>query len=266
MMDEVADLNPSTDRVTDFDHFARFYDADYRNYDDDVGLILGLAELASGPILELGCGTGRLMMPAAAAGHRITGVDNSPALLQLARRKLSDQKLLEQATLVEADLGTFALNAGFAFAFYTSNTLMHLTTQHAQLQALQNTCRHLAPGGKLFIDLFNPDVENLVEIDGVRELADEWIDPESGRRVLKWCTRTVDWANQIQQTTFVYEEVENDGTSTETVCTFPLRFLWRAEALLLLEKAGFHDPSVWGDFDQSQYSSNSPRLILLAKR
>jgi SAM-dependent methyltransferase len=66
-----------------FDAFARYYDADYRNYDADVDLILTLAdESAGGPILELGCGTGRVLLPLAdAQGHAVTGVDISPALL-----------------------------------------------------------------------------------------------------------------------------------------------------------------------------------------
>ena len=67
-----------------FDAFAAYYDADYRHYDEDVDCILTLAEEAGGPVLELGCGTGRLLLPLAAQGHAVTGVDLSPALLAIA--------------------------------------------------------------------------------------------------------------------------------------------------------------------------------------
>ena len=265
----MRDLHTGLDsepEAENFDHFARFYDQDYRNYREDIPLILELAAAAGGPVLELGCGTGRLLAPLAAAGLQSTGVDISPALLALAQSKLRAQKLEERVSLVKADLGRFALEARYQFAFCTSNTLMHLASQSRQLQTLENVYAHLLPGARLLIDLFNPDVVDLVDVDGVRELADEWTDPHSGRQVLKWSIRSVDWASQLQQTTFIYEEIGADGTSAETVCPFLLRFLWQSEAKLLLERAGFQIDAIWGDFDRSVYQAHSPRLILIAQR
>ena len=63
--------------MADFDSFARFYDLDYDSFQDDVAFYLGLAEHTGGPLLELGCGTGRLLIPLARAGFEITGVDLS---------------------------------------------------------------------------------------------------------------------------------------------------------------------------------------------
>ena len=68
-----------------FDRFARFYDADYRHYQDDLDLILDLADQTGDPILELGCGTGRVLAPLLEAGHTVTGVDISPGLLGVAQ-------------------------------------------------------------------------------------------------------------------------------------------------------------------------------------
>jgi SAM-dependent methyltransferase len=169
--------------------------------------------------------------------------------------------------LVEADLRDFDLpRRDFGFAFCTSNTLMHLTTSADQLAVLGNAHRHMRTGGLLFLDLFNPDVARLLEISGLMELADEWDDASTGIHVLKWSVCTLDLAEQLRDTLFIYEEVWPDGRSKRTLCPFELRFLWRSEAELMLQLAGFQVTAVWGDFDGSPYHSNSEQLILLAEK
>ena len=250
-----------------FDRFAAFYDGDYRHYDDDLDAISQLAEEEDGSILELGCGTGRVLVPLAGLGHAVTGVDISPSLLDVTRAKLRTTHYAPRATLLESDLRTFDLPAkNYALAICTSNTLMHFTSPEEQLAVLQNAHRHLRPGGLLFIDLFNPDVTRLNEISGMMELADQWTDEERGTHMIKWCVRTVDWAEQLQETLFIYEEQFADGRNQRISCPFPLRFLWRNEGQLMLEKAGFTVEEIWGDFDGSEYYSGSDHLIFLARK
>ena len=101
-----------------FDRFARFYDEDYRSYTDDVEAIVHLAQEMDGPVLELGCGTGRLLLPLTVTSLPLTGVDISPALLARARAKLATVAHGDAVTLVQADLRTLALDQrDFAFAF-----------------------------------------------------------------------------------------------------------------------------------------------------
>lgn len=250
-----------------FDRFARYYDDDYRDYDEDVDAILMLAAEGAGPVLELGCGTGRVLLPLATAGCRATGVDGSPALLAVAQAKLEAAGLAAQVMLVEGDLRSFSLSSrDFILAVCTSNTLMHLADPDDQLAALRNAHRHLRRGGRLLIDLFNPDVVGLTTVEGVQELADQWVNPETGAQVLKWCVRTVDWAEQLQDTLFIYEEILPDGQIRRTACPFRLRFLWRNEAELMLEAAGFAVEAVWGDFEGSDYGAGAEHLILLARK
>ncbi len=253
--------------VQTFDHFARFYDADYRNYVEDIDTILELAEEYGDPILELGCGTGRVLLPLAAAGHQVVGIDISMTLLDVARTKLTAAGLDALVALVKGDMRHHPLErANFGFAFCTSNTLMHLNTVGDQLAVLRNAHRHLRPGGLLLVDLFNPDIGRLLEVNGVLELADQWIDPYSGTQVLKWSVRMLDLAAQIQDTLFIYEEVLADGQTRRTACPFALRFLWHSEAELMLQMAGFTVDAVWGDFAGNPYDSQSEHLILLATK
>jgi ubiquinone/menaquinone biosynthesis C-methylase UbiE len=260
-------MSDSSANATIFDAFARYYDADYRDYVDDFDLILTLAQEIGDPILELGCGTGRVLAPLAAQQHDVTGIDVSGALLELARTKLAAEQGGKDIKLVQADMRTYELpRKDYAFAFCTSNTFMHLTTAQDQLQALRNTHRHLRCGGALLIDLFNPDVVRVVQIDGVQEYADRWMDEATGRQVVKWVVRAVDWAQQIQETIITYEEMLPDGASRRVICPFTLRFLWRSEAELMLQTAGFVVEQVWGDFEGSDYDAASDHLILLARK
>ncbi len=263
-----------------FDAFARFYDGDYRDYTDDIRLVLKTARAAGRTALELGCGTGRVLLPLAEAGFQVVGLDKSAALLAIARRKLAKQGFESETVasesaadgsrmvrLVQADMTSFELaQTEVDFAFVVSNTLMHLTTQAEQLLALQCAHRHLRAGGLLLIDLFNPDVAYLESISGIQELADWWEDEESGARVLKWATRYLDAARQLQETIFVYEEVFADGRNAQTRLSFPLRFWWPDEGAMLLEQAGFAVDELYGDFDGSPYRPDGERLIFIARK
>lgn len=246
---------------------ARFYDDDYRDYDRDIPFIAALARQEGGPILELGSGSGRVLLPLAQQGHQVTGLDVSPDLMALARQKLAGRPWRERVTLIEDDFRTADLKGRtFRFAFSTSNTFMHVTDPEEQLQTLQNVHRHLATGGLLMLDFFNPDVARLTEMNGVQELADRWTSASTSADVIKWSVRTVDWAAQTLETLFIYEEFLPDGTSRRTLCPFILRFLWPNEAELMLRAAGFTVEAILGDFDGDPYHSGSERLILLARK
>lgn len=249
-----------------FDAFARFYDDDYRDYFDDLGLILGLAEEQGSPVLELGVGTGRVLLPLVDAGHTVTGVDLSPALLTVARHKLQGAEYEARATLIEADLLAVELPRDhFALAVCTSNTFMHLADADAQLALLQRALAWLQPGGLLLIDLFNPDLRRLFDVNGLTELADTWTSAE-GTPVIKWSVREVDVELQLQQTTFIYEEQAADGSCRRTVCSFPLRWIWRNEGELMLRLAGFEVEEVWGDLEGGAYDTGSEHLVFLARK
>lgn len=250
-----------------FDRFARFYDDDYRNYYEDIDLLLSLADEYGGPILELGSGTGRALLPLAMQGHKVTGVDISPALHEVAKEKIAAAGCNANVEFVEADIRSFDLpSSDYTFAFCVSNTLMHCSSPADQMDVLDSTYKHLRSGATLLIDLFNPDIAHLLQVENVAELADSWVDEKSGASVLKWSVRTLDIGEQLQDTLFIYEEIFPDGQTKRTLCPFQLRFLWRSEGELMLQAAGFVIEDVWGDFEPNPYNSGSERLIFLARK
>ncbi len=263
-------INSHADPAHLFDPFARFYDGDYRDYVEDLQLVTDLVQESGGPVLEMGCGTGRVLLPLAAGGVECTGIDLSPALLAVAKAKLAQANLAQRVTLIQGDMRTVDLSAsvpaGFGMVCCMSNTLMHLPTQADQRMALERAYAHLRPGGWLLLDLFSPDIPRLLQVDGLQELADSWPDPDTGATVYKWVVRRLNLADQIQETLFIYEEIFPDGRVQRTPCPFSLRFLWPSEGELLLELAGFDVVESWGDFDGNPIDDASERLIFWARK
>ncbi len=251
----------------EMDRIARFFDGEYAEYADDLPMLHALAQEARGPLLELGCGTGRALAPLAQAGFQIDGIDSSPAMLALARVKVAAVRGAERRVrLIEGDF-TESLPAGrYRLAFALMNTFLHLADQETQLAALEAWHEALAPGGLLLIDIFSPDVAELASLNGRLEWDRTWTDPSTGRQVMKFLARTLDPAEQRMQVTHIYDEMDVDGTVRRSVASFELRYLWRFEAELLLEKAGFEVEAVYGDWEMGDYDSASDRMIFLARR
>lgn len=252
--------------MSDFDRFARFYDLDYDSFQEDVAMYLGFAERTGGPLLELGCGTGRLLLPLADAGYEVTGVDMSEQMLAIARAKLDAGDLSDQATLLLADMREVRLEQRYRLAFIAINSFMHLTSMEDQLAALRTWRDALLPGGLLIIDVFNPNPQRLIEADGRVEMQGRWFDPDTGATVMKHFTRTLDDALQLQHVLFIYDEVLPDGTVRRTLAPFQARYLYRFEGELLLDKAGFVPEQVYGSYDLDPFTSESDRMIFVARR
>jgi SAM-dependent methyltransferase len=245
---------------------ARFFDADYAGYLNELPVLQAYAQRTGGPLLELGCGTGRLLIPLAQEGYRVTGVDFSPEMLRIAQAKVDAAGLADRVTLIQGDYGSAALDGPYRLAYVVMNTFLHLTTQADQVRALRHWREHLAPGGLLLIDVFHPDVQQLATVDGRLEWDKTWTDPQTGATVMKWITRTVDLAAQALHVTLIYDEVAADGGLRRTVVPYDARYLWRFEAELLLDKAGFALEALFGDWDMAPFESASERMILVARR
>ncbi len=243
---------------------ARFFDADYAGYTDDLAVIEAFARRTGGPLLELGCGTGRALIPLAEAGYRVTGVDLSPEMLRIAQSKAA--RLTDRVTLIQGDYAGVPLGGPYRFAFVLMNTFLHLLTQTDQLRALRHWRDHLEPGGLLLVDVFHPDVGQLANLDGRMEWDRSWSDPATGVTVMKFVTRTASLAMQTLHVTLIYDEVMPDGQVRRTLVPYDIRYVWRFEAELLLDKAGFDLEDVYGDWGLNPFEDESDRMILVARR
>ncbi len=252
--------------MDEFDRYARFYDLDVGGFDQDLYMVEQFARRTGGPILDLACGTGRLLALLARLGYELTGVDISAAMLDAAQRRLAAENLLDRVRLVQQDMRRLDLGQTYRLVLCALSSFAHLLTQEDQLAALRRVREHLVPGGLLVVDMFNPDLPALVGAEGQVVLHRTWTDPETGRLALKFVTRRVDWASQVQQVTFVVDEVDGRGGVQRTVFPFGMRFLFRQEAELLLRAAGLELDAAYGSYDLDDYADDSPNLILVARR
>ncbi len=237
----------------------------------DVSFFVEAATQAEGPVLEAGCGTGRVLIPTARAGVEITGLDLSKQMLRICRERLNSEpkEVRTRVRLVEGDMRHFELRRKFKLVTLPFRPFQHLTTVADQLACLGCIGNHLVKGGRIILDLFNPSLKALATQPIGEELAEE---PEfsmpDGRRVIrrhKVAERDV--FNQIIHTELVYYITHPDGRKERMVQAFPMRYFFRFEAEHLLARAGFEVEQVYADYDKSPYGSKYPgELIFVARK
>jgi SAM-dependent methyltransferase len=248
---------------------ARLYDLDLAEDPGDLDLYLALADRAEGPVLELAVGTGRLAIPLAEAGHRVTGVDLDPAMLERARTRAAASQTTAAAdrlTFVEADIVGLRLpDAGrFGLAFIALNSLLALRSRAAQRAALRALADHLAPGGLAVVDVWLPDADDLARFDGRVVL--EWprLDPETGAIVTKSGSAQHDAASGTVSLTTIFEEGGQGAPAKRWVRHDGLRLVSADELRGFAEEAGLTVESIAGSYDMGPLGPGSERAILLA--
>lgn len=252
--------------MENYDVYARFYDLDLGEADADLTMIQQFAARCGSPILELACGTGRVLLPLARQGYQITGVDISPAMLELARGKLAAEHLAERVTLVEQDMRKLELEGRFNLVLIAVNSFMHIPSTNDQLKTLYHIRRHLTPSGLLLLDLFNPDLSRLLDMHGQMALDKVMVDPDTGHRLMRFHADKADLGQQTIDVTFVVDDISVEGHVRRTLFPFTMRYLFRYELELLLRHAGFEIEAIYGSYDLDEYTGESEKMIAVARR
>jgi SAM-dependent methyltransferase len=247
---------------------ARLYDLDLADDPGDLDLYQAMAERAEGPILELAAGTGRLAIPLAEAGHRVTAVDLDPAMLDRARKRARGTAGEDRLTFVEADLVGLRLpDAGsYGLAFIGLNSLLVLGSRAAQRAALRALAEHLAPGGLAVVDVWLPDAEDLARFDGRVML--EWprLDPETGAMVTKVGSAIHDAAASTVTLTTIFEEGGQGEGTRRWVRRDRLRLVSADELREFALDAGLEVELLAGDYGLGPIGPGSERAVLVAVR
>ena len=237
----------------------------------DIDFYVEAAQACGGPVLEVGCGTGRILIPTARAGVEIVGLDLSPHMLQVCQKRVLDEPKAVQSRirLVKGDMRNFNLAQEFRLVTLPFRPFQHLTAVEDQLSCLGSIHWHLVEGGLLVFDLFNPWLEALVRDNVGQEFGDEpeFMTPDGRRVVRRVKIVSRDYFNQINQTELIYYVTHPDGHEERLVHAFPMRYLFRFEAEHLLARAGFEVEQVYADYDKSPYGSKYPGdLIFVARK
>jgi SAM-dependent methyltransferase len=247
-----------------FDQFARLYDWEHDQYLADVDVHVGFARRFGGPVLELACGTGRLLEPLAKAGFVCTGVDSSPPMLDRARRRL-EGLAGSQPTLVEQRLEALDLGGNFRTIILGLDSFGLLLGRADQLRALKAAKAHATHDGRLILDVANGNLRGAVEPP--EELLHDLTlpDPETGRPITKFVLRRARPADQIDELMFFYDEQDERGYLRRSMVELRLRWFTRFELELLLQSAGWQVDELYGNYDLEPYGPTSDRLIVVAR-
>jgi SAM-dependent methyltransferase len=247
-----------------FDRFARLYDWEHDQYVADVDVHVGFARRFGGPVLELACGTGRLLEPLVQAGFVCTGVDSSPAMLERARRRLANVAGT-QPTLVEQRLEDLDLSSQFRTIIVGLDSFGLLLKRADQVRALKAAKAHATHDGRLILDVANGNLRGAV--DPPEELIHDLTmsDPESARPITKFVLRRARPADQLDELMFFYDEQDERGYLRRSTVELRLRWFTRFELELLLQSAGWQVDELYGNYDLEPYGPTSDRLIVVAR-
>ena len=215
-----------------------------------------LAGRARGPVLDLACGTGRLTIPLALRGHAMTGVDASPAMLELARRKAVEHGLAVPFWL--GDMRSFALGRRFPLVIITCNSLAHLADGQDLASCLACVARHLEPGGLLAFDVVRPDVDILSRCGSGPVRLDRGPNPATAIAIEEQASY-----DPIRQVRELRWRVLEPGAGE--IAALSLRQFFPQEVPLLLQAAGLALVERHGDFDGGPLTARSLNQVCVAR-
>ncbi|MFD5325158.1 class I SAM-dependent methyltransferase [Streptomyces sp. NPDC127092] len=230
------------------------YDAECPWTREDDFFLGVVGEAPKGRVLDLGCGTGRLALGLAAAGHVVTGVDPAGASLQAARAKPGS----ERVTWVEGTSADLPV-AAFDIAVMTSHVAQFFVTDEEFGRVLADLKRALVPGGRLVFDTRDPaarrwEAWNPVDSHRQVELAD-------GTVVTAWTevTAVIDGA-----VSFTHHYTFSDHQQLQSTAT--LRFRTEREVRAALHTAGFQVGHVYGGWNREPVGDGDGELLVIAHR
>ncbi len=222
-----------------------------------------LARQANGPVLDVACGTGRVLLPCLQAGVDIEGVDLYEPMLNTLRAKAAALNLSPQ--LHQFDMSDFSLPRRYALIMIPFNAFIHNMTQETQIACLQGCRKHLLAGGTLVFDTFFPSLEIVGAPQNTRVLEGELSHPQTGQLMRMYDTRSFDRVAQVQHSINELELLDADGGLQTTYRSeVRSRYIYKHEMELLLRVAGFACWEIYGDFDRRPLTCENDAMVVMA--
>ncbi len=234
------------------------YDAFNQPYQDDLKFYLGEAKKARGPVLELGCGTGRLTIPLKKKGVDITGLDYAAPMLERAAEKADEAGV--KIRFVRGDARRFKLDRKFKLIFMAFNSMQHLGRREEVEGLFSSVAGHLAPGGRFIFDVFNPNPLCLVRDPEEMLPVAYYKDPAGQGMVLVNETYSYDKAAQVSRITWHYRSEKTGKTLKKSL---NLRCFFPEELLALVHYNGFRVVKRYGDFLGRPFRGTQTKQVLV---
>ena len=231
----------------------KLYDRLFSEGERAVEFYRAAADRHGGSVLELGCGTGHKLIPIASDGHLCLGLELSAEMLAEAQRKAGERGV--QVEWVQDDMREFDLGRTFDLVLIAANSLLHLHRAEELVACFRSVRRHLAPGGRLIFDVFNPSVRLLAQADGVRRRREalSFADPDRGV-VHVDVAETYDAAAQVTRGRWYFS---TDAEADFVVAPLEIRSIFPQELPLLLSLGGLRVVERFGDWSRGPFTADA---------
>lgn len=220
--------------------FAAFYDIYVGDWLGDLSFYLDYAEQVESSILEIGAGTGRLTLPLARAGNSIVAIDVSAGMIDVLKSHLRNepQDVQARVQVINADMCAFDLGCKYELIMVTFDAFNYLLTPQEQKTALERLALHLAPQGRVLVDVFLP-LQRIEQcpVEPVQRV--DTIDSVTGNKVRGWNVYSMDNDRQIETRQLIFEVTTPDGKILKNEFTLRRRYFYPSELEELFSNNGF---------------------------
>jgi SAM-dependent methyltransferase len=256
------------ERVGSVEHYLEpeIYDHEYRRRRADVSFYREVARAHGGPVLELGCGTGRVLTMLCRDGHRVVGVDRAHTMLARAAARVArlGRAARRRAFLVQADMRELALRSRFPLVICPFNAFQHLYERVDVERCLAAVRAHLTDGGRFVFDVLQPDLRWLLRDPSKQWSRIRFRDPRTGRPVLYSTNHTYDPIRQIAFIRIFYEPLDLPESERRIgVVRLAHRQFFPMEIEELLHHGGFAIEARYGGFAGEPATPDSESQVLV---
>lgn len=259
--------------AAEFDAWAAYYDLIHPGLPGEAAFYAGQAVKRGGPLLEIGCGTGRIALPIALSGLPVIGLDNSIPMLAVCREKQAQiEPISGTLDLIAADMRAFSLKRRFPLILMAYRTFMHCLNPQEQLACLDCIYQHLDTGGELLCNLWAARPGALARFSSsYDENSFQWVGtvemPEEKIVLEHFHTAWRDDARQLLHEMHWIQEKNLRGKVVHEEY-LPLLRAWITprEMEHLVHRAGFSVVNVLGDFDGAPFNGHQDEMIWHLRR
>ena len=251
---------------------AKYYDGAYSAKQDlvDLPFYLDLAEQSRSPVLEIACGTGRVLLPIARKGIEICGIDNSQPMLDILHQNLGrePQEVRRRITVHQGDMCSFRLNWKFSLVMIPFRPMQHMFTVDDQVAALKTAVAHLTDTGMLAFDVFYPKFDMIWTKLGEEVPEMEWTPSSDPTKLVRRFFRkdAIDKINQIFSFTFIFRTYQKGELILEETEAFRLCYYTYPHLRALFLLAGLEPVAEYGSFAKTPLDNTAEQMIFLLRK
>lgn len=251
-------------KKVDFRDFYRrpdWYDQIAERYTEDIPYYVELAKDSDGSVLELACGNGRVGIPVIESEVEYYGIDITESMLKHFKEKAEARCLTLK--LFHQDIRLMEFDREFGLIYYPYTAIAHIHEREDLRILLGRVRKHLNDKGTFAFDLFNPSIKLLDRDSGEHFPVHEFVDPESGDKVIVTETVNYDKASQINYVLWHY----NIGGKEDAITNeLNIRVFYPQEMDFIMESCGFEIVHKYGWFDKSPFESDSKRMVYICRK